>query len=245
MGRVQRFQQLLRSWSDGPAAQRYRPARLPPIEPELRVPAPRPWVWVVPEHTPAWARELLRTGRAVRAWVYEHSAWQESDGPEVRARYAFEAEDGSLVFSPFSGSYDGYHFAMNTEFSAFIDRAVRLGGTFTVLHPPGRPEQHRLYGDLDARLYVPVVQLAQRLVALGPKASREREALREQLLVAFRSLVQRDYYDGMGRLLGATLHLERYDAYALEALEAVEQGRASAAALAWVEKKQRGRWTAT
>ncbi len=241
---MKRVQQFLLSWTGTYLASRCRPP-LPPVEPELRMPRPRPSVWVFREGTLPWIKEMMHQWRAVRAWVYEYSEWRDSDGPEIRARYAFDAEDGTLAFGAFSGSYDGFHLALNRDFCSFLDRAVCKGGTFTVLHPPGKPWESRVYGDYEPRLYVPVVELARRLAALGPEANHERDALREQLLSVFLSLSEFDYHKMMQSVIGQPVHLERHDDYARKALEAVESGTAHAEALMAVQKKQAGRWAAT
>ncbi|MCK4802117.1 hypothetical protein KAS33_00435, partial [bacterium] len=107
------------------------------IEPELQVPPPRPVVWAARE----WSHRkivpeieyLLIHGQAARAWVTrDKSGWESGPeaGPYYNIQYCFETEH-SLIHGKYGASFDGLHLAYGSpDFSAWISRAFKKGGTF-------------------------------------------------------------------------------------------------------------------
>jgi hypothetical protein len=137
-------------------ARALRPAKLEPVEPELRVPRPRPMVWVARKWshgkiTPE-RRELLVDGLAARAWVTHEQTTSDREGPDIFARFAYEHGD-ELYQGQFFGSYDAMHLAIGfPDFAAWLGRAIRPGGTLTVLFPEDDPSKYAVYGSME--LYI-------------------------------------------------------------------------------------------
>lgn len=137
-------------------ARELRPARLDLVEPELRAPRPRPMVWVARK----WShgkispetRELLVGGLAARAWITHEHTTHDREGPDIFALFAYEHGD-QLYQGQFFGSYDAMHLAIGfPDFAAWLGRAIRVGGTLTVLFPEAAPSKHAVYGRME--LYI-------------------------------------------------------------------------------------------
>lgn len=141
-------------------ARKLKPRKLPPVEPELVVACPRPMVWVAR----IWSHgevseqdaELLRHGLAARAWVTSVTVEHDREGPDIRATFAFyngPESAGELHQGTFFGSYDAMHLVIGfPDLARWLNRAIRDGGTFTVLHPEGRPDEYRVYASME--LYI-------------------------------------------------------------------------------------------
>ena len=137
-------------------ATRLRPAELPMVEPELLVRPPRSMVWAARQWSGGTitdrTRELLLTGVARRAWITEVKWTKDSEGPEIRAGFAWEYA-GQLHLGKFKGAYDAVHLALgNPEFSDWLHRTFREGQTLTVLFPENEPRKYVIYGKLE--LYI-------------------------------------------------------------------------------------------
>lgn len=137
-----------------------KPRRLPPVEPELAAPCPRPMVWVAR----AWSHgqisqqdaSLLRHGQAARAWITSVVMEHDREGPEIRATFAFfhgPPERRELHHGTFHGSYDAMHLVIGfPDLARWLNRAIRSGGTLTVLYPQGRPEAQQVYAAMELYL---------------------------------------------------------------------------------------------
>ncbi|MBW2263233.1 MAG: hypothetical protein JRG91_14785 [Deltaproteobacteria bacterium] len=156
-----------------------KPDELPPVEPELAVEPPRPFVWAARSYSfgriTTEMREMLVGGRAVRAWVTHYASQRDPEGTDHLVQFAFEANAGCLHGS-WSRGFDDYHLAVgSSDYSGWLDGALRPGGTFTVLfEDAARPT---IYGTM--KLYI-----EENLVGLAAKLRLEpgSERLVEQFL---------------------------------------------------------------
>jgi hypothetical protein len=133
-----------------------RPEKLEPVEPELRARRPRPMVWVARKWShgkiSARTRELLTNGLAARAWITHERTTHDREGPDIFALFAYE-HGGKLYQGQFAGSYDAMHLALGfPDFAAWLGRAMRPGGTLTVLFPEDDPSKYAVYGAME--LYI-------------------------------------------------------------------------------------------
>jgi len=115
-------------------------------------------------------RELLVNGLAARAWVTHEHTTHDSEGPDILALFAYE-QDGDLHQGRFFGSYDAMHLALGfADFAAWLGRAMRPGGTLTVLFPKDAPSKYAVYGSME--LYIErslIAVLAEHEAASGEK----------------------------------------------------------------------------
>jgi hypothetical protein len=195
------------------------PDQLPPVEMELRPPPPRkPIVYKSTDHGHGSLdelRRLHRIGIATRAWCTEvKGGFEYFNGAMVNDvppdfRYAFRDESRNLFLARFNlheiweshnSNVEGATLAgalvPEDNLEHWINRAFCDEGTFTVLYPRGRPEEHLIYG-----LMVPLIQKNLDSLLDEFKSSRESE---------FNEIVTQELYDYVFRafsLLGI-LHIE-------------------------------------
>ncbi len=169
---------LTRRVSDALALE-LRPDDPPPVEPELAVQPPRPFVWAVrtwaSRRTTDGERTLLVGGRAERAWVTHHASQRDPEGTEHLVQFAFQV-DGVVRHGLWRGGFDDYHLALGaSDYSRWLHAAFRPGGTFTVLfEDPAAPS---IYGHMELYVEEDLVDMAGRL-----RRDPESEALADRVL---------------------------------------------------------------
>ena len=142
-----------------------RPDDLPPIEPELSVDSPRPFVWAARTFSFGAISDEMRTllvrGQATRAWVTHYASQRDSEGTDHLVQFAFEVDGGCLHGSCLRG-FDDYHLSVGSrDYAQWLYAAFRPGGTFTVLHEgSGEPT---IYGNMQLYIEEDLVGLATKL----------------------------------------------------------------------------------
>ena len=131
-----------------------RPDELPPIDPRILEPVPRPVLCsgfgVHPLDTdevsrgvraiPSERLDLLMFGEAAVAWVtHVQQGWEKGPegGPIYRVEYSFETRDGELIEGSCGGSFDGLHlgFGGETSWPGFLSNCCDGSiEAFTVLY---------------------------------------------------------------------------------------------------------------
>ena len=196
-------------------ARKMKPKSLPPVEPELAVPCPRPMVWVAR----SWSHgsisphdaELLQNGVAARAWVTSVEVEHDREGPDIFANFVFQdgEGDGALHHGTFFGSYDAMHLAIGfPDFAGWLGRAICEGGTLTVLYPAGRPEEHRIYGTMELYLERDLCTAIEAYQQAGDGEAEERLAQVRALMFGPLGPLQGDY-DAWKRYYGLVTRMGR------------------------------------
>ena len=191
---------------DTATAMRLRPRKLPSVEPELQIQPPRKMVWKTRNNghaviTPE-IENLLVNGVPARAWILA-ARWDSApNGPDIRAEYAFEHDTG-LKLGHFHGVYEtallNYGHA---DFSIWLQKTFRKGGTLTILYPRGEPDASSVYGSFQLYLTKDFIQQVEKyrrasstndkkrileetdvllMEAIGPMSKEERDRYQELL----------------------------------------------------------------
>lgn len=176
------------------------------VEPELRVPPPRPMVWASRHGIRQDVHELLVGGVAVRARVtHADTGWESGceAGPYYKIEYEYEYREKTYT-SRWGASYDGLHLAYGAgEYMGWLDGAMREGGTFTVLFLPDAPGKPRVYGTLEPHVRKTLLEAVDEL--LSCEESEVEEKTSEVLAFMIAPLGQcqsewRKYYDLLGEM---------------------------------------------
>lgn len=179
----------------------WRPDPLPPVEPELRHPVPRPRALWRSLGTPE-LEALALAGVAATAWQVDLRRWVTSgaeSGPEIRCHYAFLDESGRPVVGRFKGSFDGYHLYVGSpDFARWLDRAFSEGGTFTILHLPGKPKAHRIYGAAETRVGRTLADVVDLLESADPSTRQHLHRQTQEILFKTAKAVDRNTRDREG-----------------------------------------------
>lgn len=176
----------------------WKPDELPEVEPELRGPPPRPrhgFHATRPEDA-ARLGELQRSALATTAWVVQTfgdpspvDAYGHTSGSTqlwLAARFAFFDELGRIAFGFVDVSEllqeedrtNSPHSSPETRHTWVLAHLQR-SKSFTVLHPPGRPERAEVYGWLDPHLQTSLSDAARTPGDPSARRARVSEALRE------------------------------------------------------------------
>ena len=133
-----------------------KPKSLSPVERELRMPPPRPYVWIAKKNAyrkfTEKDKESLIYHLPLKAWVIQYENETDIECSHHFIAYAYEYEE-QFFQSKIYRTYDEYQLNYcYPEYSSWIYDAFRKGGTFTLLVDPENPVKHNIFGEM--HLYV-------------------------------------------------------------------------------------------